>query len=379
MYCSNCGTKVGIGYKYCENCGTALYKESAEEASSTSEREPITFQDTVRGTFMHATQKVNQMVGEEGNLELNLKDVFSDVFKKHTKEDAEKLFISGTSSTTPAEKDISTSWPKPWLFGRIFIVLAVTFVLLYIATDVFENLFAVPGMIIMGSFAAPVSLLILFWKMNAPRNISFYEIGKMFFVGGTASIVATLVLYEVFPVYDLDFSSAIIVGAVEEVGKLAIILYFIKKMNPKYILNGLLVGAAIGAGFAAFESAGYAYTIEAFFGESEMMNVIFLRGWMSIGTHVAWSAIAGAAVVYAKGAHPLKNEHIFNSDFLKLFSVSIILHAVWDMPLEGLQNFYFVFIVLIIVAWIFIFSLINAGLKQIVRLNKVYEESNYEE
>ncbi len=370
MFCYNCGNKIEEDHKFCESCGVDLQVNIYEKVASTSEVQPDRFQDQVKSTFMQATERVNRMVGEEGSVDVDLKDVFSDVFKKHTKEDAEKLFISGTTLTTPDERDISTSWPKPWLFGRVFLVLAATFILLYIATDVFENLNAVPGMIIIGSFAAPTSLLIMFWEMNAPRNISFYEVGKMFFVGGAASIVITLILYEVFPVYDIDFTSAIVIGVVEEIGKLAIILYFIRKVNPKYILNGLLIGAAIGAGFAAFESAGYAYRSGIFLGESAMLDIIFMRGWMSIGTHAAWSAIAGAAVVYVKRNEPLTSDHILHADFLKLFAVPIVLHAVWDMPLEALHNFYFIFIVLIIVAWIFIFSLISAGLKQIVRLNR---------
>lgn len=370
MFCYNCGKKVGKEHKYCESCGAHLQRDLYKEVASTTENDLVGFQDQIRNTFMHATEKVNRMIGEEGSIDLNLKDVFSDVFKSHTKEDGEKLFISGTKSTTPEERDISTSWPKPWLFSRVFLVLVITFILLYVSTDVFQNPNAVPGMIIIGSFAAPVSLLILFWEMNAPRNISFYEVGQMFFVGGAASIVATLILYEVFPVYDLDFTGAIIVGLVEEIGKLAIILYFIRKLNPKYILNGLLIGATIGAGFAAFESAGYAYTFGSMMGENMMMNVIFMRGWMSIGTHVAWSAIAGAAVIYVKRDEPLGSDHILHAAFLKLFAVSITLHAVWDMPLEGLHNYYFIFFILIIIAWTFIFSLISAGLKQIVRLHK---------
>jgi len=207
--------------------------------------------------------------------------------------------------------------------------------------------------------------------MNAPRNISFYEVGKMLFVGGAASLVTTLLLFSFFPVYDLTFTGAIVVGVVEEVGKLVIIAYFIKKLNPKFILNGLLIGATIGAGFAAFESAGYAYNIGVMHGEGAMISVIFMRGWMSIGTHVVWSAIAGAALLYVKGNNPLQNDHFFHPDFLKLFAVAIILHAVWDMPLYILHHFYLIFIIFICIAWVFIFSLISAGLKQINRINRV--------
>src|SRR5690625_3186199 len=135
------------------------------------------------------------MVGEQGVIDVNLRDVFSSVFKKHTKEEAEALFITGTEMTPPEESEIPTIWPKPWLFSRVFLVLAMTDILLYISASIFENINAIPGMIIIGSFAVPFSLLILFWEMNAPRNISIYEVAKMLFVGGAASLVATLFLF----------------------------------------------------------------------------------------------------------------------------------------------------------------------------------------
>ncbi|MBU5467317.1 PrsW family intramembrane metalloprotease [Virgibacillus sp. MSJ-26] len=335
----------------------------------------------MKDSFLYATDKINTWVGEQEKVDLNLKDIFSNVFKKHTKQEAELIFISGTSFTTPKEEDISSTWPKPWLFSRIFITLALTYLFLFIAMDIFQNIYALPGLMVIGSFAVPFSLLIFFWEMNAPQNISFYENSIMFFVGGAASIPATLILYSIFPVYDLTFSGAIIVGVIEEIGKLAIIIYFIRKLNPKYILNGLLIGAAIGAGFAAFESAGYAFTSELF-GDYGMTNVIFLRAWTGIGTHTIWSAIAGAALVYVKEDDKLTSNHIFSSKFIRLFAVSMILHAVWDMPLYALQNFYLQYIILIVIGWIFIFVLISAGLKQIVRIHSVphqevvKEESN---
>lgn len=330
--------------------------------------------DQMKDAFYHTTEKINRMVGEEGGIDLKLKDVFSSVFEKHSKEEGEILFIAGTKLTTPAEKDISTSWPKPWLFSRVFFVFVMTYILLYISTFVFENPNAIPGLIMIGSFAVPFSLLVFFFETNAPRNISIYEIAKMFFVGGAASLVTTLFLFSIFPVYELTYTGAIIVGVIEEVGKLIIIYYFIRKANAKFILNGLLIGAAIGAGFAAFETAGYALNFGLEFGGQTMLNTIVARAWMSVGTHVVWAAITGAALVYVKGNQPLNTNHLLDGRFIRLFLVSVTLHAVWDMPIYLLHNFYILFISLIIMAWIFIFTFINAGLQQISRRNQINQE-----
>ncbi|MFC5465199.1 PrsW family glutamic-type intramembrane protease [Lederbergia graminis] len=374
MFCSNCGNKLEDESKFCSTCGAKVNypaETTNEIARVSSDTTPTTaetsktFQAQVKDTFLNATGKINAMLGETGHIELNLKDVFSDVLKKHSKDDGEALFITGTKHTTPPEDQISTSWPKPWLFSRVFLFFAITYILLYISTYSFQNINALPGFIIIGSFAVPVSLLIFFWETNAPRNISFYEISKMLFIGGASSLVVTLFLFSFLPVHELDFAGAIIVGVVEEVGKLIIILYFIKNLNPKYILNGLLIGAAIGAGFAAFESAGYALRFGLMYGNSTMLDVIFLRAWTAIGTHTIWSAISGAALVYVKGNNPLKSDHLFNANFLKLFAVPVILHAIWDMPLYFLHKFNLLFIIIIVIGWVFIFSFIHVGLKQI--------------
>ena len=165
---------------------------------------------------------------KQGNLNVNLKDVFSAVLKKHGKDEAEALFISGTKMTTPDVNEIITTWPKPWLFSRVFLTLSLTYILLYICIYTFQNSYAIPGLIMVGSFAVPFSLLIFFWEMNAPRNISIYETAKMFFIGGTTSLVLTLFLYSIFPVNDLDYAGAIVVGAVEEIGKLALLFTLLR-------------------------------------------------------------------------------------------------------------------------------------------------------
>src|SRR5207244_7482217 len=49
-------------------------------------------------------------------------------------------------------------------------------------------------------------------------------------------------------------------GIIEEVAKLATVVLVVRQATRyKYILNGMLFGAAVGVGFAVFESAGYAF------------------------------------------------------------------------------------------------------------------------
>jgi len=383
MYCHHCGEKVNYETdNFCQACGTPLEKAAVEaiikETISTEpndnskhihEHASRNFSEAMRSNFNKATVRVNQYVGKKGEIKLNVIEVFSEVFEKHSKKEAEMVFAAGTPATTPKLCDIQATWPKPWLFARVFLVFALTYILLYIAINSFQNPNALPGLIVVGSFAGPFALLIFFWEMNAPQNISIYETAKLFFVGGAASIVAALLLYSIFPVEELNVVGAIMVGIIEEVGKLAIIAYFIKQLNPKYILNGLLIGAAIGAGFAGFESAGYAFRFMYEEGLDSMLEIIFARGWQSTGGHVAWSAIAGAALMYAKQDAELHADHFFSSKFLKFFIISVALHAVWDMV--GYPAFV---LVLIALAWFFIYIMINAGLKQIIRMHDEEEQ-----
>ncbi|SDW40624.1 Membrane proteinase PrsW, cleaves anti-sigma factor RsiW, M82 family [Marinococcus luteus] len=325
--------------------------------------------DQARSAFIRASTRINQYVGEEGSADFHLKSLFSDVFKRHTREEAELVFISGTSLTTPNEQEIPLSWPKPWLFSRVLLVLVITYLILYGCTLFFGSVLTIPGMIAIGSFAAPFALVVFFYELNAPRNISMLRVLQMFFVGGVASIFVTLILYSFIPIGEIGFFSAIVIGVVEEVGKLIIIAYLIKKTQVKYILNGLLIGAVVGAGFAAFESAGYALSFGLQYGTGVMIDVIFERGWLSIGGHVVWGAIIGAALLLVKRGGPLQKKHLTDRQFLKIFIIPVLLHAVWDMPIALFPDTRIVQLILIAVAWYLILTMIQAGLRQIAALH----------
>ena len=376
QYCAQCGTELEDDAVFCISCGHKVGDPVATTKIVAPEKAEKV---NVINKFAN---KVDEIAGGEGDAELRFKDLFTEVFKKHSNEEAEELFICGTAKTTPDEATISDEWPKPWLFSRVLLALLVAYGLLYTLLMSFENLNALPGLIFIGSIAAPFSVLVFFFEINAPRNISIFQTVMIFLIGGCISLLITVFLYTYTDTDAFTITTAIIVGIVEEAGKIITTALFIRYMKKcKYIFNGMLIGAAIGAGFAAFESAGYAFRVllsaQLF---KEMTNNILLRGILSPGGHVAWAAIEGAAIIIS-----LKNDEfnwgsLLDKRFLSLTLICVALHAIWDMPIfiGGLLA-YAKLAALIVVAWITLIVLINRGLKQINSLGSGKQDNLLEE
>ncbi|MBR4752665.1 MAG: PrsW family intramembrane metalloprotease [Thermoguttaceae bacterium] len=297
--------------------------------------------DGAKNPIDKITERVNVMLGGEGKVDLRLGDLFSQVFKRHSQDEADELFICGTKYTTPTPDKISSSWPKPWLFSRVAIILLATFYILLACFDVFGNEFAIPGIMFVGSLAIPFSTLIFLFEINAPRNVSIFRVVNVFMLGGAASLFVTLILYQFHSSVSLTIGGAIFVGIVEELGKVLIVAYAINKLHTtNYILNGLLIGGAVGAGFAVFESAGYAFV--AFIagvvaqnssGLESMTHNIIIRGFLSPGGHIAWAAMEGAFLIIVLEGKKFTWPTITSGPFLKLCLFPAAMHAFYDMPL----------------------------------------------
>jgi len=363
-YCPHCGKPVKETAKFCPSCGNGLnVTESTQESKDNNQLKDI---------YNSATAKLNEYTGEEGAVKVNLSDLFSEVFKHHSKDEANSIFISGTKTTTPALADVSDEWAKPWLFSRILLGFLLAFAaLLYMAVD-FDNSNAIPGLIMVGAFAVPFSGLVFFFEADAFKDVSLFEVVKVFFIGGIFSLVVTLFLYkfvsfsatsQVFGVLTLKDSLSI--GLVEELGKVLIITYFISQLDVKHILDGILIGAAVGAGFAAFETAGYIYRAD-----NQLVEVAILRGWSAIGGHLVWAAISGGALMIVKRDRPFKFNQLLDTRFLVFFVLTVLMHAAWDWDITILGSVYLKMIILIVIAWIIVFVLMGAGLKEISHLKQ---------
>lgn len=357
--CAKCGHKLASGTRFCPNCGA---DQSAAQVGTGG--------DYIKKGFDTFTATINTMAGESGKAEIHLKELYSDVFKRHTQEEKDELFVCGTSKTTPKESEMVAEWPRPWLYSRIFLMFSIVFAGLYVMVMNFGNLNGVPGAMFVGALLVPLTVMMFFWEMNVPRNISILDVLSVFFVGGVFSLVVTLFLYSFFPSAGAGpLWGSTLVGLIEELGKVLVVAYYVKRNNTRYKLNGLLLGSCVGAGFAVFETAGYAFmSLINTNSLTAMMDILFQRGVLAIGGHVVWAAISGFGLIVAKGEEPLQTNHFFSAKFLKFLMLVSALHAVWDwnMPfITTLMQLNLKYAALILIALGTVLVLLSAGLRQV--------------
>jgi len=317
---------------------------------------------------LHGLQARIQTLASTEDLEgFNLKQMFSDVFRKHSEDEIEEYLLVGTAKTTPPIDEVQTGWPKPWLFFRVLAVLVVTyFVFTFALFRLSDAGNLIPAVMFLGAFAVPLGTLTFFFEMNSPRNVSVHRVVTLFLYGAVVSLIFALIGYSL-PI--LGSMGAMAAGIVEEVAKLLTVVVVIRGVKYKYILNGLLFGATVGAGFAAFETAGYALNKGLLAGHdlasgvANMLAVLSVRAFLTPWGHVAWTAIAAAALWRVKGAKPLKPAMFFDKRFLMAFMIPVVLHTFWDcpwqLPFEGNA------IISAVVSWYVVFGLVQQGLRQV--------------
>lgn len=323
--------------------------------------------------FQSASDLITDKLGLERISGFSALAFFSDIFRKHDRDQTELLFALGTVETTPRLHPSMAVLPSPWIFFRILVATLIVYFVLLFAWEQFGNVHVVPGLIMVGSFAVPLATLILFYEINTPRNVSIVRVLQLVALGGALSILFALFLFSVTPWLGVFGASA--AGVVEEVAKLVTVLLVLRTFEMKrypYLLNALLFGAAVGAGFAAFESAGYALRIGLQFNADAMLDNITLRGVMSPAGHIVWTAIASSAYWLARKSQPDFQSTVTSKKFLALFAVPVVLHFTWNLPFSG--PFLVKFWVLGFVAWVVVISLIQSGLKEIAALAEQEQE-----
>ena len=124
----------------------------------------------------------------------------------------------------------------------------------------------------------------------------------------------------------------------------------------------MLIGAAVGAGFASFETVGYDFF------KARGFELLILRSVLAIGGHVSWAAIEAGALVMVKGEERLGLKHFSNPQFLMYVAMTMTMHFVWNVELASDSAMIAKYALLCAVAVYVSFVLINKAIAQVLQV-----------
>jgi RsiW-degrading membrane proteinase PrsW (M82 family) len=223
-----------------------------------------------------------------------------------------------------------TSRPKsparrPWL--RILLTGLALWLLTVAVIFLTGNPNLIPTLVLLGSFLVPVTFVVWAFERRDTGELTPTLVFSTFLTGGVLGVLGASVLES----YLLSPSPWLFVGVglIEEAVKLAALAVLTRHLAVKSVRDGMILGAAVGFGFAAFESAGYAFTALFTVKGLSLMQLVqteVLRGLLAPVGHGLWTAILGGVLFSASDRH-----HFLITGRLVLAYLGVsLLHALWD-------------------------------------------------
>lgn len=212
-------------------------------------------------------------------------------------------------------------WLKVFLAGALFFLLSL--VIMVVTGN--PNLF--PTVVLIGNFMVPVAYVAFFYERRHLSQLSMPVTAYLFLYGGLLGVLASSILEPIF-IRHMDLLSVALVGLIEEGAKILGVILIASRWKHDSEMDGLILGAAAGMGFAALESMGYAFT--AFMASqgslSATVAITLMRGVLSPLGHGTWTAIL-ASVLFreSRGKHFQINRKVIGA-----YLVVSLLHALWD-------------------------------------------------
>lgn len=215
--------------------------------------------------------------------------------------------------------------PREW--AQIFVGGFTLWLTCLVVTLLTANANLVPTLILLGSFLVPVTFVAWSFERWRDAHLTAELMVRAFVVGGLLGVLAAAVLetYLLEPSPWLFFG----VGLIEEAAKLGALIFVTRHMTRRHFPDGFVLGAAVGLGFAAFESAGYAFnallTVKGL-SLTALVETELVRSVLAPFGHGLWTAILGGVLFREARAGRFR----FNRVVLLMYLWVSVLHALWD-------------------------------------------------
>jgi RsiW-degrading membrane proteinase PrsW (M82 family) len=213
------------------------------------------------------------------------------------------------------------TWPRVFLVGLALWIVSLVVTLLT------ANANLVPTLILLGSFLVPVTFVAWAFERWRDEHVTAELIVSAFTLGGVLGVLGASIL----ETYLLDPSPLLFlgVGLIEEAAKAGALIFIARRLSRRHARDGFILGAAVGFGFAAFETAGYAFnavlTMRGL-SLSALVQTELTRGVLTPFGHGLWTAIIGGVLFHqARGGRFRYTLPVV----LTYLWVSVV-HALWD-------------------------------------------------
>ncbi|HEX6290552.1 MAG TPA: PrsW family intramembrane metalloprotease [Herpetosiphonaceae bacterium] len=316
MQCTQCGATVVASARFCPICGQAL---------TTARPTPVAIDPGRLSSGMPVTPSIH-----DAPTVIMARPATATPTAAPSRSAAEVAALVANMGKSMVVSQWQRWWWKILLIG-IALYLALNSVVVRT-----QNAILLPQLLMIGTFLVPVVYIAYLYEDGTLYDVPLSKIALLFFFGGVVgSMMASLL--EAYLITSaatglfgqLSLFNAAIVSVSEELAKLSILLPFLVSARQRYptVMHGIVLGAATGMGFAAFESMGYAFSALIGDGGLETMHdVIRLRALLAPLGHGTWTAIIAAALwrEHVNGYRPL------NTNVLIALACSIVLHLLWD-------------------------------------------------
>ncbi|GHI07573.1 hypothetical protein AQI88_25000 [Streptomyces cellostaticus] len=191
-----------------------------------------------------------------------------------------------------------------------------------------QNTALLPTLILLGGFLVPVVFVLWAYEWHG-RDLGVSAILGCFLAGGVLGVLGASLTDSSLLRPSLGMFTA--VGLTEEAAKLGALVFVLRRLpGIRGMRAGLVLGAAVGFGFAALESCGHAFAAAAStdgIGLRALLETEILREPLAPFGHGLWTAIAGGALL----ARRRPNGHFRLATPVVTACLGVcLLHALWD-------------------------------------------------
>ncbi|MFC5261779.1 PrsW family intramembrane metalloprotease [Kribbella qitaiheensis] len=219
---------------------------------------------------------------------------------------------------------------RRWAWVGTFVIGAGLYLLVLAVLTETGNPNLFPTLILLGAMVVPLTFVTFAAGRSGRWLIDGPTLGISLLFGGVIGVVVAGLL-EYDAMRRLGALPMLGVGLIEEAAKLivpVILLVFFGHRYRHSIGGGIVIGVAVGTGFAVLETMGYAFVAllqsDGSVGAAE--ETLFIRGLLAPAGHAAWTGLTCWGL-WRFAVEPTGRRFL---GFLGLYAVAVALHTTWD-------------------------------------------------